>query len=241
MRIAALPILIAYAAFSLAAEPAAPATLPATLMTLRGKLVKEEPFNDSDSIAKKNKNGWYIYKGKFEVVDGQLKVTEQKEDGHHPDFQGNFKMTDPVMQIRFRTGDSKWLGLNIINKKVNEHVFRVIVTPNSFTLNRMSGMGGTTKSTPIAQKRFNFDKEKWYTMVVEMSGKEVCAQIPEANIAIYGESDVLDVNKDKFEIISGGDAAWFDDLKIWDSQPNPKWPEIKATLPAPSAQPKKGN
>lgn len=238
MRIAVLLILIASAAFSLAAETT---ELPATLLTVRGKLIKEEPFNDADSIAKKNKNGWYIYKGKFEVIDGQLKVTEQKEDGHHPDFQSNFNMKDPVMQIKFRTGDSKWLGLNIINKKVNEHVFRVIVRPDSFTLNRMAGMGATTKSTPIAQKRFNFDKEKWYTILVEMSGKEVCAQIPEANITIYGESEVLDVNKDKFEIISGGDAAWFDDLKIWDSTPNPKWAEIKATLPAPAAPPKKGN
>ena len=218
-----------------AAEPVE----PQTLLTVRGKLLKEESFKDQASVTKGNTGGWYIYKGKYEVIEGQLKVAEQKEDGHHPAMSCKLPSKDMVMQCKFRVADSKWQGLSLDNGKLKEHIFRAMWNPNGVSLKRMSGMGATTKGENMAEKKFKFDPTKWYTLIVELSGKEACLQVPEAQIIIFGENDGIAPEKDRFEFISGGENAYFDDLKIWDAQPNPKWAQIKASLPPPTVAKKK--
>lgn len=230
MRALMLVVPVILAAASFAEESAA----PATLLTVRGKLLKEEPFDEQASIAKGNKRGWYIYKGKYEIAGGQMKVSEQKEDGHHPAMSCKMPMKNLVMQCKFRVGDAKWLGLSLDNGKLKEHIFRAMVNPKALTIRRMSGMGPTTKGELIVEKKFAFDPAKWYTLVVELSGNEVCAQIPEAQIAIYGAHEAIAAEKDRFEFISGGENAYFDELKIWEAEPNPKWAENKAKLPPPA-------
>ncbi len=202
------------------------------LLTERGKLLKQETFDAQTSVEKGNKGGWGIYKGKFEIVDGHMKVTEQKEDGHHPAMSCKLPSKNLSIQCRFKVGDSKWQGLSLDNGKEKVHVFRAMINPNSISIKRMSGMGATTKGETIVEKKFKFDKEKWYTILVELNEKEVCVQIPEAQITIYGESEGIAAEKDRFEFISGGDNAWFDDLKIWEATSNPKWAEIKKTIPS---------
>jgi hypothetical protein len=228
MRILIIFTVSFIAAAALGGEPAD----PPTLLTVRGKLMKEESFKDAASVAKGNPGGWFIYKGKFEIVDGQMKVTEQAEDGHHPAMSTKLPSKDLVMQVKFRTGDSKWQGLSLDNGKAKEHMFRAMWNPTSVSLKRMSGMGPTTKGENMAEKKIKFDPTKWYTMIVELSGKEAVLQVPEANIVIFGENEAIAGEKDRFEFISGGDNAYFDELKIWEAEPNPKWPQIKASLPA---------
>ena len=214
---------------SSAGEPAD----PPTLLTVRGKVMMEETFNDQASIAKGNKAGWYIYKGKFEIVDGQMKVTEQKEDGHHPAMSRKMPCKDVVIQCRFRVGDSKWQGLSLDNGAKKEHMFRAMWNPTGISLKRMSGMGPTTKGENMAEAKFKFDPATWYTVIVELSGNEACLQVPEAGLTIRGENEGIAGEKDRVEFISGGDNAYFDDLKIWEAEPNPKWAENKAKIPQP--------
>jgi hypothetical protein len=210
-----------------------------TLLTIRGKLMKEETFKDAASVAKGNPGGWYIYKGKFEIVDGELKVTEQKEDGHHPAMSSKLPSKNLIMQCRFRVGESKWQGLSLDNGKAKEHIFRAMINPNGVSVKRMSGMGPTTKGDNIADQKFKFDPAKWYTLLVEINDKEVCLQVPEAKVVIHGENEGIAQEKDRIELISGGENAYFDDLKVWEAEPNPKWAQTKASLPAPPANTKK--
>jgi len=209
---------------------------PMTLLTTRAKLLKEESFKDDGAI--KKGGGWNIYKGDYQVQSEALRSVEKPEDGHHPAMSCKLPSQNLIMQCKFRTDASKWLGLSLDNGKLKEHIFRAMINPNGLTINRMSGMGSTTKGEKIVDKKFKFDPTQWYTLIVELNGKEVCAQIPEANITIYGEHEAIAPEKDRFELISGGDAAWFDEIKIWEAEPNPKWPQIKAQIPMP-AQPKK--
>ena len=111
-----------------------------------------------------------------------------------------------------------------------------MVNPTSFSLKRMSGMGPTTKGETIAEQKFKFEPGKWYTLVVEINGKEVVGTIPEAQIAIAGEHDGVAIDKDRFELISGGAAAWFDDIKIYDAEPNADWAKYKAKIQAASGK-----
>jgi hypothetical protein len=212
---------------------------PETLLTVRGKILKEESFKDESAIKKGGSGGWYIYKGDYQVQNESLRCVERPDDGHHPAMSCKLPSHNLIMQCKFKTDASKWLSLSLDNGKLKEHIFRAWISPTGFSLKRMSGMGPTTKGENLAEKKFKFEPGNWYTLIVEMNGKEVCAQIPEAGITIYGEHDALDVEKDRFELISGGDAAWFDEIKIWEATPNPKWPQIKAQIPPPTVAKKK--
>ncbi|HYG73476.1 MAG TPA: hypothetical protein VEK08_00485 [Planctomycetota bacterium] len=207
---------------------------PPTLMTTRGKLLKEESFKDQASVTKGNPGGWYIYKGKFEVVDGELKISEQKEDGHHPAMSSKLPSKNLIMQCRFKVGNSKWQGLSLDNGKAKEHIFRAMINTNGVSLKRMSGMGPTTKGQNMAEQKIKLDSSKWYTLLVEIFDKEAVLQIPEAKVIIFGENEGVAQDKDRFEFISGGENAWFDDLKVWEAEANPKWAQVKASLPPPA-------
>jgi hypothetical protein len=206
---------------------------PPTVLTLRGKALKEEGFDDPGSIAKGNKAGWSIYKGKYEVVDGRLRVSEQADDGHHPAMSFKLPMKDVVLQCRVKLGESKWVGLSLDSGARKDHIFRTMFNPRSASLRRMSGMGATTKGETVAETRTPFEAGRWYTLVVELLGREAVLQIPEAGITLAAENEGFDVEKDRFELISGGPNAEFDDLKIWEAAPNPAWAAIKAKLPPP--------
>jgi hypothetical protein len=212
---------------------------PQTALTVRGKLLKEESFKDEASIKKGGAGGWYIYKGDYQVQNEALRCVERKEDGHHPAMSCKLPSKDLIMQCKFKTDASKWLSLSLDNGKLKEHIFRAWISPTGVSMKRMSGMGSTTKGENIVEKKFKFDPAQWYTLIVEIQGKEVCAQIPEANIIIYGEHEAIAAEKDRFELISGGDAAWFDEIKIWEATANPKWPQIKAQIPPPAVAKKK--
>lgn len=209
---------------------------PREMLAVRGKVLKEESFNDSASITKGNKGGWGVYKGKFEIVDGQMKISEQKEDGHHPAMSSKLPSKNLVMQCKFKVGESNWQGLSLDNGKEKVHVFRAMINKsragNSIQLNRMSGMGGTTKGERMAEKQLKLEPDKWYTLYVEIVDKEATLQIPEAGVVIAGEHEGIAMDKDRIEFISGGENAWFDELKVWEAAANPKWAEIKATIPA---------
>jgi hypothetical protein len=209
--------IIASPAVLLAADNPKPAPAePKTVLVQRGPVLKEEDFSVADRI--KDKKAWFIYKGDFSVQDGALRVVERAEDGHHPAMSTKVPMKDAILQCRFRVDQGKWLGLSLDDGKKKEHIFRAMINANGLSLKQMSGMGKTTKGVNIAEQKFKFDPAKWYTLVVELKGAEVVATIPEANISIRGKSDGVNVDKDRFELISGGGAVWFDDVKIYEAK-----------------------
>jgi hypothetical protein len=214
-----------------AAEVVPPAaTEPQTFLATRGKALFAEDFSDAGRI--KDKKVWNIYKGDFSVQDGALRSVERKDDMHHPAMSTKLVAKDVVMQCRFKVDASKWLGLSLDNGKEKLHVFRAMVNPTSLSLKRMSGMGPTTKGETIAERKVKFEPGKWYTLVVELRGTEAVATVPEAGVAIAGEHEGLAMDKDRFELISGGDAAWIDDIKIYEAEANADWPRNKAKIAA---------
>ncbi|QOV89805.1 hypothetical protein [Humisphaera borealis] len=223
--------------FAAPAKPKAPETPkePETFLTTRGKLIKEENFSAEGSI--RDKKLWYIYKGDFSVQEGALRSVERAEDMHHPAMSTKVAGKNLVLQCRFKVDASKWLGLSLDNGKEKVHVFRAMVNPTSVSLKRMSGMGPTTKGETIAEQKYKFEPGKWYTLVVEINGNEAVATIPEAQIAITGEHEGIAIEKDRFELISGGNAAWFDDIKIYDAEPNADWSKSKAKIVASMPKP----
>ncbi len=223
MRLIALLLLTAQAA------PAKKQPDGLHLMLKKGDLLLEEPFT-AESWGSKE---WSKYKGKFEIVGEQLKVAEVPADGHHPAVSRKAALNAAVIQFRFKFDGAGWLGFAFDGK---EHVARCIMRPDGFQILKMSGIGGTTKGEPIDEKKVKLADGAWHTLVLEISGKEMLAQIDNTHF-IFGEMAGVETDKTRFEFISGGQFAWFDELKIWKAEPDPKWPQKKALL---IAQTKKG-
>ena len=228
IRVLALSLLAAQAAPP-ARKPAGKEPAALNLMLKKGDLLLEESFSGESWNSKE----WHKYKGKFEVVGEQLKVAEIPADAHHPAVSRKADLNCAVVQFKFKFEGAGWLGFAFDGK---EHVARCIMRPDGFQVTQMSGIGGTTRGEKIDEKRLKLDDGAWHTVVIEISGKEMLAQIDNTHF-IFGEKAGVETDKSRFEFISGGQSAWFDDLKIWKAEPDPKWAQKKAIL---AAQTRKG-
>ena len=194
------------------------------LMVKKGDLLVDEPMTAETWASKE----WNKYKGKFELVDDALKVAEIAADAHHPAVSRKADLDCAVIQFRFKFEGSGWLGFAFDGK---EHVARCILRPDSLEVLKMTGIGGTTKGESIDKKQMKFEQGKWYTIAIEINGKEMLANVDDTHFA-FGEKGGVETSKTRFEFISGGQFAWFDDLKIWKGEADPKWAQKKAVLEA---------
>jgi hypothetical protein len=74
-----------------------------------------------------------------------------------------------------------------------------------------------------------WDKDRWYTMTIELFGNELIANVDDQYV-IYGQADGMDIDKNRLTLIVGGQYGWYDDMKIWEAQLNPKWEKKKPEL-----------
>lgn len=199
------------------------------LMLKKGELLLEESFTPESWGAK----DWNKYKGKFELVGEQLKVAELPADNHHPAVSRKAELNRAVIQFKFKFDGAGWLGFAFDGK---EHVARTMIRPDKFQVVKMTGIGGTTKGETIDEKAVKLADGAWHTIVIEIQGQEMLAQIDNTHF-IFGEKAGVELEKTRFEFISGGQFAWFDELKIWKAEPDPKWAQKKQVL---IAQTKKG-
>ena len=220
MRILASALFAGVLVFSLHAEEVVKDQKP--LMVERGKLIFSEEFNQP--LAK----GWMDGKGKWEIVDGVLRGAELAEDKHGAVKRNPVKFHDAVVQFSFKLDGAKRISLSLNAEK--GHVCRAVIQPTGFSVNKdKSKKDATDLGAVLDTVTTTIDPGKWYTLTVEMAGKEMLAQLDGKQIA-FGSHDGLDVNKANFGFTVSGSSASFKDLKIWEAQPSAAWPAIKAKL-----------
>jgi len=213
---------VSFTAFVFAAEPEKRPADIAPVMCKRGKLLFEESFTEP-AINK----AWHTYKGNIVVENGALKSQEVAADAHHPAISRKLGAKNVIVQFSFRFDGGKWLGVSFDNK---EHVARVMLGPDNFRVMKFSGIGATTKGEQLGQKKTKFEPGKWYTMLVEIHGNEMVARLDDQTYTFGEASAGVDQDKTRFELISGGDWVGFDDIRIWEAEPNPDWAATKAKL-----------
>lgn len=220
MTLLALLLVLAVSADAQSRRKPAPGSELKLLMTQPGKTLLDEPFT-----AESWKKNWQPYKGGYEIVKDQLRVAENAADGHHPEasFRGPFE--NVIVQFKFKYDDCKWMGFSFSDK---EHIARVMIRADGFELLKMQGIGSTTKGTKLDSIRVKWETGRWYTMTIEVAGNEIIAQVDNEHV-LYGEAEGLEVPK-KFFLISSGPHAWFDELKIIESQPDPAWTRRKPAV-----------
>ncbi|HEV3029562.1 MAG TPA: hypothetical protein VG457_18435 [Planctomycetota bacterium] len=196
-------------------------------MALRGPLLWEETF--AGGVWSKD---WNLYKGKFIVEKEQLKVAEQAADGHLATMTRNFKESNVIIQFRFKFEGAKWLGIQLddaVNDAKKENVAQLTVQPDSFRIEKMTGFAGTTKNTVVDQRKMKFEPGVWHRIVWEIQGDEMLAAVDDQEI-VMAKVDGMTLVRSRLQLVTGGEVAWFDGIKVWKAEADPRWAKKKAAL-----------
>lgn len=197
------------------------------LMCERGKLLLSEDFASGTL----NKD-WQVAKGKYEIVDGALKGTELAADNHPGVLNHALKARNLIAQfeIRFEGGKGASLSLN----SSQGHVCRAAITPTGFTVNKDSrDKNKTDKAALLGSHPIAIKSGEWHTLLVEICGPEIVAQLDGPDHVAFGAHDGLDVDKATIRFPVTGDSIFIKNLRVWEAGTrNANWDATKKTLEA---------
>jgi len=195
------------------------------LMCERGELILSEDFS-SGSLGK----DWQVAKGKFEIVDGALKGAELPADDHAGVLAHAIKTRNLIVQfaVKFEGGKSTAMSLN----SAQGHVCRATINPAGITVNKDSrDKNKTDKAAQLGTQRVAIQPGQWHTVLVEIRGPEIVAQLDGPQHATCGSHEGLDVDKTSLRFPVSGDAVFFKDLRVWEAgQPKATWDATKKKL-----------
>ena len=200
---------------------------PKVWMCVKGPLLWEEPFSGG-AYAK----DWSLYKGRFVVEKDQLKVAENASDGHLPTMTRSFKESNVIIQFAFKFEGAKWMGIQLddaTNDQRKEHVAQLTIQPDGFRIEKMTGFGPTTKNMVLDQKKLKFEPGSWHTLVWEIQGDEMTATVDDREM-VMARAEGMTLVRSRLQLVSAGEWAWFDDIKVWKGEADPKWPRKRAAL-----------
>jgi hypothetical protein len=193
---------------------------PKTLMAVRGPLLWAEPFTGGGWS-----KDWQPYKGRFLVEKDQLKVAEVPTDGHMPTMTRNFKESNVVVQFAFKLDGATFIGVQLddaTNDAKKEHVAQLTIRPDGFRVEKMTGFAGTTKNFILDQKKVKFEPGTWHTAVWEIQGDEMAAVV-DGRDAVLVKAEGMTLVRSRLQLVSSGEWAWFDEIKVWKAEIDPKW------------------
>jgi hypothetical protein len=209
-----------------AVAQAAPRLLEPWMM-VRGKLLFAEDF--SGSLSRTN---WIASKGVWTVVESALRGVDLADENHAATIRHPQEFGDALIQFSFKFDGGEMLAMTLYDKK--GHVSRITIRPDGLLLSkdRPSNKSGQ-ESVELAHTGFDFQRGKWYVVLLELSGDEMFARVDDQHFA-YGQATGIGRPKTNFRFRAGGNALWFDNVMVWAASPNPEWPLKKQKLMAPA-------
>ncbi len=189
-----------------------PSTL-APLLGRTGALLMREPFDVAASYARNFNEG----KGMWTLADGRLTGASIPADQHDAGVSHLGRHHDAAIQVVFRFDGAKQIKVNFIKRNAvneREHVSQVRVSSTTLAIYAQTGIGPTTVNRLMADTRVSLQNGLWYTLLVEVSGKQMAAQL-DTGASVRGMDDVVDVDKESFTLDVGGSTASFDEVVMW--------------------------
>jgi hypothetical protein len=174
----------------------------------RGQVIFSEDFS-GPTLAK----GWGGKPGKWEMVDGAVKVSELPEDKHAAVRRHPLQYHDAIFEFSFELDGAKMVALSLNNK--GGHVCRLMVNPKGLTLQvDQPNASSELKAVRLATSATPVEPGKWHKAVVEVHGPRMIAQIDDAP-PISGENPRVDVDKADLGFPVGGVSAKIKDVKVY--------------------------
>jgi len=135
-------------------------------------------------------------------------------------------MQDAVIQIDFKFDGAR--GLNVsVNPSPGElskkgHLFSVMITRRMWNITEHNDKADrNSRSKALAAAPETFEAGGWYSLLIEMKGEEVAAQV-EGKKPLRASSKQFRVKKPGIEFrVAGRDneKVCFDNLRVWELRP----------------------
>lgn len=192
-----------------------------TRLTLRGKLVFSEDFESPEPGGE-----WNVAKGTWTVADGALRGAELASDDHAAVIKHPVPGNDLVLQFAFRLDGAKRAMVSFDGKG---HICRVLLTPTGFMVRSDGTKDKRVKAVVLGKASIDLKPGEWHTMLIEILGKEMLAQVDDRAFA-FGENERVAMDKKTFGFPVAGEAFIVDKIRLWEAAPNPDWADSRRTL-----------
>lgn len=197
--------------------------LPITKLVTPGKLIATEKFDQKGSVGtqkKRGKTGWATVLGNWKVVDGAAYGTMEppsakRPKGHAAGCDQLVDLDDFVMSGEFKLGGAPQVG--VIMRDSNQpplHLGRVLVTPKSIWIQKMTGIAKETRHEILTQIKVPIDPNTWHTFVVEVQGDQFLAQI--GDHVLETKHPRFADRKGRIGFVASGNGAQFRNISLWE-------------------------
>jgi hypothetical protein len=201
MKLQTLAVLLAVSS-TLLADDAKP------LLVAPGKVVADptlkEPLDDT----------WSVQKGTWEVKDGEIIVSELKEQKHAAVLWQKVGLQSAVIDCEFMFDGA---GAFIIGCDGAKHVGRVTITRGMARISDDSTeVKGVTPSTPLKETKLDLKPGEWHHARLEWTGDKMAAHID--GVEIQGSAPALSTAKTRWWFAVGGAKLHLRHVKAWEGK-----------------------
>lgn len=194
------------------------------LLGVPGKVIFESKLDTAPG------SPWRAAKGKWELVEGVLRGSENPEDNHGAVTRLPNKLGDFVIEYEFKFEGARTTSLTVNATK--DHMARINITPKSVTVQRDDNdHEGPDKAVIFARFPADLTPGTWHKVRMEMVGDTMLGKVDE--LVAWGSNDLFKQDRVAPGFTVGGQSVEFRNLKISEATLNPEWESVKATLPQP--------
>lgn len=174
----------------------------------RGQLLFSDDLS-GPALAKE----WAGKPGKWEMVDGAVKVSEVPEDKHAAVRRHPLKYHDAIFEFQFQLNGAKAIGLSLNQK--GGHACRAMVNP-AMLIVQVDQPTPTSdqKVVRLGTAKVKIEPGQWHKLTVEVRGQAMIAQVDD-NPPVSGENARVDVEKVDFGIPVSGVSALVKGVKVF--------------------------
>lgn len=182
-----------------------------------------------DRMSEAMTNDWRASKGKWEVVDKSWKGSELKDDNHGGVIRRNVAFKTGVISFDFKLEGAKQISLSLNGSK--GHISRVQINGKGFSVRKddQDGKTGDDKAEVLQTVDTKFEAGKWYTMIVEVNGKEIIARVDD-KLAAWGRHDKIDAPKTNVGLTVAGESVFYRNMQVWEGTPKKDWDKKREEL-----------
>jgi hypothetical protein len=248
-----LTLLFAISALVIPHSAFAEETLPATLMTTRGKLLASEDFAQAPPPVKGKPvgfasgfTGWRYNNsatggkgGRWEIAQGEFRGIETPGANHPATASFGIQYQNVIIQCEVRLNDVPDEG------RKYRSLFVKATDAKDYVISLSLGQGGlfltpydADKINPTTKQREKGTTVKlltpiklneWHTVVLEIHGDEVVGTLDKQSITL--RNPLIGTAKHSIMLGAGTEAS-FRRLRVWEALPNAEWAANKVKLNA---------
>lgn len=217
-----LLLCLAALAFSLNAQTPDP---PVTQICAIDQLISAEALDKPESFAKEKQpstEGWRQGIGTWSIKDGaayavQEGPSEKRPNGHEAVCEHIVDLGDYVMTAEFKLGPSPQVGFVCRDtNKPNLHQGRVMITPTTIWIQKMSGIAKETRREELKKIEVKLDPNTWHRITIEICGDRFLAKI---------DDHVLEASHERFKerkgragFVARAEGAQFRNVALWSAK-----------------------